>query len=127
MLPGAIFARYYVFPYSNVLINFLLFSILIILVNCELVNRLGNKVKLSWKLSSISKLDSGEYSLTYETPEGVVSLQCKTVVLTIPSYVASTLLRPLSVSFFLKRVLYHLFMLINNCFICGIFLTWAIC
>ncbi|RZC22809.1 Protoporphyrinogen oxidase 1, chloroplastic [Glycine soja] len=58
--------------------------------------RLGNKVKLSWKLSSISKLDSGEYSLTYETPEGVVSLQCKTVVLTIPSYVASTLLRPLS-------------------------------
>lgn len=58
--------------------------------------RLGNKVKLSWKLSSISKLDSGEYNLTYETPEGVVSLQCKTVVLTIPSHVASTLLRPLS-------------------------------
>ncbi|XP_027365120.1 protoporphyrinogen oxidase 1, chloroplastic isoform X1 [Abrus precatorius] len=58
--------------------------------------RLGNKVKLSWKLLSISKQDSGEYSLTYETPEGVVSLQCKTAVLTIPSYVASTLLRPLS-------------------------------
>ncbi|KAK7344329.1 hypothetical protein VNO77_13802 [Canavalia gladiata] len=58
--------------------------------------RLGNKVKLSWKLLSISKLDSGEYSLTYETPEGVVSLQCKTVVMTIPSYVASALLRPLS-------------------------------
>ncbi|KAL9318780.1 hypothetical protein ACSQ67_015297 [Phaseolus vulgaris] len=59
-------------------------------------SRLGNKVKLSWKLLNISKLDSGEYSLTYETPEGVVSLQCKTVVLTIPSHVASTLLRPLS-------------------------------
>ncbi|CAL0320901.1 unnamed protein product [Lupinus luteus] len=58
--------------------------------------RLGNKVKLSWKLSSISKLDDGEYSLTYETPEGVVSLKSKTVVMTIPSYVASTLLRPLS-------------------------------
>ncbi|KAK7278112.1 hypothetical protein RJT34_23137 [Clitoria ternatea] len=58
--------------------------------------RLGNKVKLSWKLLSISKLDTGEYSLTYETPEGIVSLQCKTVVLTIPSYVASTLLRPQS-------------------------------
>ena len=121
MLPGAIFARYYVFPYSNVLINFLLFSILIILVNCELVNRLGNKVKLSWKLSSISKLDSGEYNLTYETPEGVVSLQCKIVVLTILSYVASTLLCSLSVSFFLNSGLYDLFMLINNCFICGIF------
>ncbi|KAJ1397985.1 Protoporphyrinogen oxidase [Sesbania bispinosa] len=58
--------------------------------------RLGSKVKLSWKLLSISKLDSGEYSLTYETPEGVVSLQSKTVVMTIPSHVASTLLRPLS-------------------------------
>ncbi|XP_054785136.1 protoporphyrinogen oxidase 1, chloroplastic [Prosopis cineraria] len=58
--------------------------------------RLGDRVKLSWKLSSISKLDSGEYSLTYETPEGMVSVQSKTVVLTIPSYVASTLLRPLS-------------------------------
>ncbi|KAF7818069.1 protoporphyrinogen oxidase 1, chloroplastic [Senna tora] len=58
--------------------------------------RLGNKVKLSWKLSSISKLDSGEYSLTYETPEGVVSVRSKTVVMTIPSYVASSILRPLS-------------------------------
>ncbi|MQL41702.1 protoporphyrinogen oxidase, partial [Escherichia coli] len=58
--------------------------------------RLGNKVKLSWKLSSVSKLDGGEYSLKYETPEGVVSLKTKTVVMTIPSYVASTLLRPLS-------------------------------
>ncbi|XP_028770972.1 protoporphyrinogen oxidase 1, chloroplastic-like [Neltuma alba] len=58
--------------------------------------RLGDRVKLSWKLSTISKLDSGEYSLTYETPEGVVSVQSKTVVLTIPSHVASTLLRPLS-------------------------------
>jgi len=127
MLPDAISARYYMLPNTNVLVKFLLFSRLMILANCDPVNRLGNKVKLSWKLSSISKLDSGEYSLTYETPEGVVSLQCKTVVLTIPSYVASTLLRPLSVSFFLKRGLYHLFMLINNCFICGIFLTWAIC
>ncbi|KAI4301601.1 hypothetical protein L6164_034863 [Bauhinia variegata] len=58
--------------------------------------RLGSKVKLSWKLSSISKLDNGEYSLTYETPEGVASLQSKSVVMTIPSYIASTLLRPLS-------------------------------
>lgn len=58
--------------------------------------RLGNKVKLSWKLLSISKLDSGGYSLTYETPEGVVSLQSKTVVMTIPSHIANTLLRPVS-------------------------------
>lgn len=68
-------------------------------VNCFFVARLGSKVKLSWKLSSISKLDSGEYSLTYETPEGLVSVLSKSVVMTVPSYVASSLLRPLSVCF----------------------------
>ncbi|XP_059436269.1 protoporphyrinogen oxidase 1, chloroplastic-like [Corylus avellana] len=58
--------------------------------------RLGKKVKLSWKLSSIRKLDEGGYSLTYETPQGLVSLQSKSVVMTVPSYIASSLLRPLS-------------------------------
>ncbi|XP_058076592.1 protoporphyrinogen oxidase 1, chloroplastic [Magnolia sinica] len=58
--------------------------------------RLGGKVKLSWKLSSIKKLDSGGYTLIYETPEGLVSIQTKSVVMTVPSHVASNLLRPLS-------------------------------
>lgn len=58
--------------------------------------RLGSKVKLSWKLSSILKLVNGRYSLTYETPEGLVSLQSRSVVMTIPSHVASSLLRTLS-------------------------------
>ncbi|PON88793.1 Protoporphyrinogen oxidase [Trema orientale] len=57
---------------------------------------LGSKVKLSWKLSSISKLDNGGYNLTYETPEGLVTLQTRSVIFTVPSYVASSLLRPLS-------------------------------
>lgn len=57
---------------------------------------LGNKVKLSWKLTTISKSDNGVYTLTYETPSGTVSLQSKSVVMTVPSYVASTILRPLS-------------------------------
>ncbi|WCJ22593.1 Protoporphyrinogen oxidase chloroplastic [Euphorbia peplus] len=61
-----------------------------------IASRLGSNVKLSWKLISITKLDSGEYSLTYETPEGSVSLQTKSVVLTIPSHIASGLLNPLS-------------------------------
>ncbi|GLU07155.1 hypothetical protein SLE2022_241220 [Rubroshorea leprosula] len=56
---------------------------------------LGSKVRLSWKLSSITKLHGG-YNLTYETPGGVVSLQTKTVVMTIPSHIASRLLNPLS-------------------------------
>lgn len=58
--------------------------------------RLGNKVKLSWKLSSIVKSVNGEFDLTYETPEGLVSVRSKSVVMTVPSHVASTLLRPLS-------------------------------
>lgn len=62
---------------------------------CE---RLGSKVKLSWKLSSITKSDKGGYLLTYETPEGVVSLRSRSIVMTVPSYVASNILRPLSVA-----------------------------
>uniref|UniRef100_A0A803NQ31 protoporphyrinogen oxidase n=1 Tax=Cannabis sativa TaxID=3483 RepID=A0A803NQ31_CANSA len=74
-------------------------------------SRLGSKVKLSWKLSSISKLDNGGYSLTYETPEGLVTLQTKSVIFTVPSHVASSLLRPLSVMFspgFLYHYGFHL-------------------
>ncbi|XP_042422384.1 protoporphyrinogen oxidase, chloroplastic-like isoform X2 [Zingiber officinale] len=59
-------------------------------------SRLGNKVKLSWKLTSIRKLDNQGYILMYETPEGLKSVETKSVILTIPSYVASDLLRPLS-------------------------------
>ncbi|GKC13817.1 protoporphyrinogen oxidase 1, chloroplastic, partial [Tanacetum coccineum] len=58
--------------------------------------KLGSRVKLSWKLIGISKLENRGYSLTYETPNGVESVETKTVVMTVPSYVASDLLRPLS-------------------------------
>ncbi|XP_042483345.1 protoporphyrinogen oxidase 1, chloroplastic-like [Macadamia integrifolia] len=58
--------------------------------------RLGSKVKLSWKLSSIKKMDGGGYTLTYETADGLVFVQTRTVVMTVPSHVASSLLRPLS-------------------------------
>ncbi|KAG6784966.1 hypothetical protein POTOM_010680 [Populus tomentosa] len=61
-----------------------------------IATRLGSNVKLSWKLASVIKLDSGGYRLTYETPEGLVSLLSKSVVFTIPSHIASTLLHPLS-------------------------------
>ncbi|KAL6501426.1 hypothetical protein OROGR_026559 [Orobanche gracilis] len=58
--------------------------------------RLGNKVNLSWRLTTITTLDDGGYSLTYETPKGMVSLKSRCVVMTVPAYVASTILRPLS-------------------------------
>jgi protoporphyrinogen/coproporphyrinogen III oxidase len=47
---------------------------------------------------SIPKSDSKGYVLVYETPEGIVSVQAKSVIMTIPSYIASDILRPLSVS-----------------------------
>eukprot|EP00252_Welwitschia_mirabilis_P020038 TRINITY_DN4806_c0_g1_i2.p1 TRINITY_DN4806_c0_g1~~TRINITY_DN4806_c0_g1_i2.p1 ORF type:complete len:339 (+),score=53.14 TRINITY_DN4806_c0_g1_i2:209-1225(+) len=59
---------------------------------------LGSKVKLQWKLMALTKLSEGGYSLTYETPDGFVAIQTKTVALNIPSYVASNILRPLSKS-----------------------------
>lgn len=61
-----------------------------------IARRLGNKVKLSWKLSSIGKMENGGYTLTYETPDGLVTLQSRTVVMTVPSHIASGLLRPIS-------------------------------
>ncbi|CAI9104849.1 OLC1v1003625C1 [Oldenlandia corymbosa var. corymbosa] len=61
-----------------------------------IATRLGSKVKLSWKLSSITKSEDNGYKLLYETPEGIISVQSRSVVMTLPSYVASNLLRPLS-------------------------------
>ncbi|XP_043708809.1 protoporphyrinogen oxidase 1, chloroplastic [Telopea speciosissima] len=58
--------------------------------------RLGSKVNLSWKLSSIKKMDGGGYTLTYETADGLVFVQTRSIVMTVPSHVASSLLRPLS-------------------------------
>lgn len=70
-------------------------------------SRLGSKVKLSWKLTSITKADNQGYVLGYETPEGLVSVQAKSVIMTIPSYVASDILRPLSVSVSIIKI--HVF------------------
>lgn len=60
--------------------------------------RLGQKVKVNWKLTSIEKTSDGSYTLTYETQEGTKSVRAKSIVLTVPSYVASDILRPVSVS-----------------------------
>ncbi|ERN02059.1 protoporphyrinogen oxidase 1, chloroplastic [Amborella trichopoda] len=61
-----------------------------------IASRLGGKVKLSWKLSSIKQLDGRGYTLSYDTPEGSLSIRTKSIILTVPSYVASSILHPLS-------------------------------
>ncbi|EEF47157.1 protoporphyrinogen oxidase 1, chloroplastic [Ricinus communis] len=68
----------------------------LIMLPDAIAKRLGSNVKLSWKLSSITKLENGGYSLTFETPDGSVSLQTKSVVMTVPSHIASSFLHPLS-------------------------------
>lgn len=61
-----------------------------------IAEKLGSSVKLQWKLQSIQKSPTGGYELVYATPEGLKSISTKAVVLTVPSYVASDILRPLS-------------------------------
>ena len=55
-------------------------------------------MKLNWKLESIQVASGGGYKLAYKTLEGEKSVLTKSVLLTVPSYVASSILRPLSVS-----------------------------
>jgi oxygen-dependent protoporphyrinogen oxidase len=57
---------------------------------------LGDKVRVNWKLTAIQKAGGGGYTLTYETPEGTITVGTKALVLTVPSYVASDILQPLS-------------------------------
>ncbi|KAG0568291.1 hypothetical protein KC19_6G009900 [Ceratodon purpureus] len=57
--------------------------------------QLGDKVKVNWKLTTIKKTDVG-YTLTYETPEGTKTVNARSLVLTVPAYVAKEILRPLS-------------------------------
>jgi len=54
-------------------------------------------VKLNWKLTAIQKTDAG-YTLTYETPDGTQTVKARSLVLTVPAYIAKEILRPLSVS-----------------------------
>jgi oxygen-dependent protoporphyrinogen oxidase len=63
----------------------------------HLMSSLGDKVRVNWKLTTIQKAGGGGYTLTYETPEGTITVGTKALVLTVPSYVASDILQPLSV------------------------------
>ncbi|EFJ34803.1 hypothetical protein SELMODRAFT_82264 [Selaginella moellendorffii] len=65
-----------------------------------IASKLGDSIKLKWKLLSVKKTSAGLYTLVYDTPEGTTAVLAKSVVLTVPSYVASEILRPVSVSYF---------------------------
>lgn len=63
-----------------------------------IAGKLGESLKTSWTLTSITKDDTtGDvYCLTYDTPEGKRQIRTRTVAMTVPSYVAADLLRPVS-------------------------------
>lgn len=56
---------------------------------------LGDRVKVNYTLDQIQK-ENGVFKLTYSTPEGVQVVETKTVVLTVPAYVAATLVKEAS-------------------------------
>eukprot|EP01024_Parvocaulis_polyphysoides_P070033 TRINITY_DN8615_c0_g3_i1.p1 TRINITY_DN8615_c0_g3~~TRINITY_DN8615_c0_g3_i1.p1 ORF type:complete len:558 (-),score=83.19 TRINITY_DN8615_c0_g3_i1:276-1910(-) len=55
--------------------------------------KLEGHVRLNWTLVKIKKADNNQdYELTYTTPEGEVTVQTSSLVLTCPSYITSKLL-----------------------------------
>ncbi|KAI5070259.1 hypothetical protein GOP47_0014602 [Adiantum capillus-veneris] len=63
-----------------------------------IAEKLGSSVKLNWKLESIQRASGGGYELFYATPEGMKAVFTKSVLLTLPSYAASNIVRQLSPS-----------------------------
>lgn len=53
----------------------------------------ADKVRLNWKLTSISTTPDGLYRLSYDTPEGPASLTTRSVALTIPAWALADLLK----------------------------------
>eukprot|EP00850_Spirogloea_muscicola_P018446 SM000169S02701 [mRNA] locus=s169:12678:15510:+ [translate_table: standard] len=55
--------------------------------------QLGEKVKVRWELIDINKSEEG-FRLSYSTPSGPQTVLAKKVILTVPSRIASKILRP---------------------------------
>ncbi|CAI5485626.1 unnamed protein product [Closterium sp. Naga37s-1] len=62
-----------------------------------IANKLGDRVRLGWKLTATEKRPGGSgFLLSYDTPEGAKQLSARSLLLTVPSYVAADLLKPYS-------------------------------
>lgn len=48
---------------------------------------------MNWSLREIEPSKDGNYTLLYDTPDGVKEIKSKSVALTVPAYVASDLVR----------------------------------
>jgi oxygen-dependent protoporphyrinogen oxidase len=52
-----------------------------------------DKIRVNWKLTSISTTPEGLYKLTYDTPEGSATLTARSVAMTIPAWALADLLK----------------------------------
>lgn len=53
-----------------------------------IAEQIGDNIRVSWVLRSLTK-DGDNYKLTYDTPQGAVTLTAKSVVMTAPAYVVA--------------------------------------
>lgn len=58
-----------------------------------IADKLGDSVKLEWKMTGLEALDDGRYRASYETPEGPRSVVSKAVAITTPARAASSILQ----------------------------------
>ena len=63
-----------------------------------IANRLGDRVKLQWKLVAIRPTERNTYLCEMETPEGNKTIETRSLVLTTPAYITSELLADLAPS-----------------------------
>ncbi|MDJ1184330.1 protoporphyrinogen oxidase [Roseofilum casamattae] len=61
-----------------------------------IANRLGDRVKLKWKLVAIRPTERNTYLCEMETPEGHQTIETRSLVLTTPAYITSELLAELA-------------------------------
>lgn len=55
---------------------------------------LGDKINLQWKATKIEKSSDGDYTVTFDTPDGVKVVKAKSVVSTVPAHSISDVLEP---------------------------------
>lgn len=53
-------------------------------------------VRVNWKLASITRTPAGTFTLVYETPEGKQEVVTRSLLLTVPAYVAADLIQPVA-------------------------------
>ncbi len=57
-----------------------------------IARRLGDDVRLQWRMTALSRREDGRYVATYDTPDGVTQVVAKSVALTTPARATANIL-----------------------------------